>query len=928
MVSQELWRPVSRLCLPDLGNDCALLRTSGFAAPHHLPVPLTSFVGRDAAVRDLRRILTDNQVVTLVGVGGVGKTRLAIEVAAELTGEFVDGVRFVDLSCLTDPDVVGVATARALGLPDQPGRSMTQTLIDFLADRRMLVVLDNCEHLLDACAALVVALCCANRGLTFLATSREPLAVPCEVIWQVSPLTIAEEAIALFGDRARRARPGFTATGDAATAMREICRRLDGLPLAIELAAARVRTLSLAEILDSLHDRFRMLTGGARTAMRRQRTLRASIDWSHALLSEPEKVLFRRLAVFRGGFDRTAARAVAGDGNGDMDAMDHLSGLVDKSLVVANVSGDRTRYRMLETVRLYAQDKLAASGEADTVRGRHRKHYLRTAIRFDASGNCRDEQHIELMEVDIANLRTAFRWSCARRHIAEALRLAASLQPLWLSRGRIQEGLAWLDTAFAEATTNDIQIPAALQARALADKASLIGWLGAAGGLEVAEKSLTIARDIDDPALLARALTACITAAAYKADVVPPYFTEAIALAGALDDDWRHSQILGAWALAAYATGDPTAARAFAERGRAHADAIGDRFTSRQLRWCQAWTRFAMGDPGAAAAEYQELAAESNEARDAFSYSLVLVSRALALAHHGEPGEGRVSAQAAIEAASEIGGALEGFGHAALATASLAAGDAATAREAIETAWHKFAGSDQCTVRVFLRAESALAEGDFVSARRWADEAVSGTAGFHLVTALTTQARVAMAQDRPRDAERFARKALTCAAAVRGYVRIPDIIECLAQLAVSAGRKRDAARLFGAAQNLRDRMGVVRFKIHDAGHETSIAALRKTMPGTDFDTARAEGAALSIDEVLEFVQRGRGPRKRPASGWESLTPTERVVVRLVSEGLTNKDIGSKLFVSHRTVQTHLSNIYTKLGLTSRVQLVQEAARQT
>ena len=199
------------------------------------------------------------------------------------------------------------------------------------------------------------------------------------------------------------------------------------------------------------------------------------------------------------------------------------------------------------------------------------------------------------------------------------------------------------------------------------------------------------------------------------------------------------------------------------------------------------------------------------------------------------------------------------------------------------------------------------------------------TTGFHLVTALTTRARVSVAQGRPEDAERFAREALTRTAAVKGYVRIPDIIECLAQLAVSAGKERKAARLFGAAQNLRDHMSVVRFKIYDTDYEASIAALRKTMASTDFDTAWAEGAALSIDEVLGYVQRGRGERKRPASGWASLTPTERDVVRLVSEGLTNKDIGTKLFVSHRTVQTHLTHVYTKLGLTSRVQLVQEAA---
>ena len=253
--------------------------------------------------------------MTLTGAGGVGKTRLAVEIAARIAAEFRDGVWYVDLAPITDPGVVPVTVARALGLPDQPGRSTMDTLLRFVRDRQMLVVLDNCEHLLDASAELVVALLGAAPGLTVLATSREPIGVAGEVSWRVPSLSLADEAIELFADRARHARPDFAVTDDNAAAVAEICRRLDGMPLAIELAAARVRALSLAEILDGLHDRFRLLTGGARTAVRRQQTLRASVDWSHALLTEPERVLFRRLAVFLGGFDLDAAQAVAGGGD-------------------------------------------------------------------------------------------------------------------------------------------------------------------------------------------------------------------------------------------------------------------------------------------------------------------------------------------------------------------------------------------------------------------------------------------------------------------------------------------------------------------------------------------------------------------------------------------------------------------------------------
>ena len=312
---RDLPRPerVVQLCHPDLHNDFPPLRTANAVAAEHLPVQLSSFIGRQAEMNGIREALADNRLVTLTGAGGAGKTRLAMQVAATMATEFADGVWYVDLAPITDPEVVPVTVARALGLPDQPGQQTMDVLLRFIRDRQMLILLDNCEHLLDASAELIVALLGACPALTLLATSREPIGVTGEVSWRVPSLSLADEAIELFSDRARRTKPEFRVTADNAEAVTEICRRLDGLPLAIELAAARVRALSPAEILDSLHDQFRLLTGGARTAVRRQQTLRASVDWSHALLSEPEQVLFRRLAVFHGGFDVDAAHAVAGE---------------------------------------------------------------------------------------------------------------------------------------------------------------------------------------------------------------------------------------------------------------------------------------------------------------------------------------------------------------------------------------------------------------------------------------------------------------------------------------------------------------------------------------------------------------------------------------------------------------------------------------
>src|ERR1700675_2289030 len=276
-------------------------------------------------------------MVTLTAGGGVGKTRLAIQAASQTAGDFGDGVWYVDLAPITDPELVPLTVARALGLPDQPGRSTMDILLRFVRDRGMLVVWDNCEHLLDASAEVVVAVLSGAARLTVLATSREAIGVAGEVSWRVPSLSLDDEAIELFTDRARHARPDFTVTDDNAAAVTEICARLDGVPLAIELAGARVRALSLAEILEGLHDRFRLLTGGARTAVRRQQTLRASVDWSHALLTEPEQILFRRLAVFAGGFDLDAANAVGASTDIEQFQLIDLVGLlVDKSLIVAD----------------------------------------------------------------------------------------------------------------------------------------------------------------------------------------------------------------------------------------------------------------------------------------------------------------------------------------------------------------------------------------------------------------------------------------------------------------------------------------------------------------------------------------------------------------------------------------------------------------
>jgi non-specific serine/threonine protein kinase len=356
-------------------------------ARHNLPLQLTSFVGREQALAEVGQLLATTRLLTLTGAPGVGKTRLALQVADEMWDAYADGVWLVELAALADPALVPQAVAAVLGVQEPPGRPLLGTLAEALRAQQVLLVLDNCEHLLAACATLADQLLRAGPHLEILATSREALAVAGETTWRVPSLavpadapasgdggaTLVEcEAVRLFVARACAAVPSFTLTERNAGAVGHVCRRLDGIPLALELAAARVRALPVEQLAVRLDDRFRLLAGGSRAALPRQQTLRAAVDWSYALLPEAEQVLLRRLAVFAGGWTLEAAEAVcAGDGLAPENVLELLVELVNKSLVLAEEAGGERRFRLLETLRQYAWEKLQAAGEEAAVRGRH-----------------------------------------------------------------------------------------------------------------------------------------------------------------------------------------------------------------------------------------------------------------------------------------------------------------------------------------------------------------------------------------------------------------------------------------------------------------------------------------------------------------------------------------------------------------------------
>lgn len=533
---KDIFRPerIYQIAAPDLLAEFPPLTTLE-TFNHNLPAQLTSFIGREQEIAEAQSVFSSTRILTFIGPGGTGKTRLSLQVAAEQIPEFKDGVWLIELAQLTDSNYLLSAIASMFHLRELQGVPLIDTVTDYLRGKQLLLVLDNCEHLIETCAQLSEHFLQACPNLKIITSSREALGIDGETVYRVPSLSLPQdaedlhdvrhltydlmryEATRLFAERAIKANPQFTLTKENAPAVTQICKRLDGIPLAIELAAVRVKLFTPQQIAERLDDRFKLLTGGSRTALPRQQTLRALIDWSYLTLNEMEQDVLRRLAVFSGGWTFDAAESVAGE----IEVMDGLSGLVNKSLVNVEEKEGESRYRYLETIRQYAMEKLLESGDAVNARNRHLTHFMEYSRRAEENfGTAQRLLWVNRLEMEHDNLRSALGWAL-ESNPESALQMVCSLAVFWLSRSYMSEGCSWCQAAISRAEALSLTGPNMDQTRARAYSALAMLSITRGDhqtGQLAARQAVALAHQLDDPLQLARALDALGISYAFLGD--------------------------------------------------------------------------------------------------------------------------------------------------------------------------------------------------------------------------------------------------------------------------------------------------------------------------------------------------------------------------------------------------------------------------
>ena len=857
--------------------------------PNNLPRELTSFVGREREIAEVRRLLATTRLLTLTGPGGVGKTRLSQRVAADLEPSFPDGVWLVELAGLGDASLLTQVVASVLGVREQPGRALQDTLADVLRPRVTLLLLDNCEHLVAACALLADGLLRACPGLTVLTTSREPLGIAGETVWRVPPLTVPDavdaasgegrlaallqsEAVRLFDERARAAFPSFALTEQHGPAIAMICRRLDGIPLAIELAAARLRGLTLEQLAVRLDDHLRLLTSGNRAALPRHHTLRAMVDWSHELLSEPERVLFRRLSVFAGGWTLEAAeRVCAGESVDAADVLELLLQLVDRSLVQAEqrpaAGTPEVRYRLLETLRQYGSEKLCEAGEAETIRIRHLTWCIDLVGEPGAlMGRTRGHslaRLLELLEREHDNLREALRWSLIEATAESARRagqrLAAALWPFWWMRSYYGDGPRWLELALAVQESDD-DSGRYTRAGVLIGTGMLAMWrrehnLSAAW----IEQGQALLRPGDD-AVLALARTMMGVAVEARGDIAgaTALYEESLALARAAGLDWVIGWLLGHLGRVAMVHGEYERATALLEESLRHL--------------------------------------EQSEDRQGASWSYQYLARVME--RQGNLERATQLFQEAVASSRDVGeraGMAWALGN--LGRLARVGGDDLRADQLF----------DEC-----LRLSREIGD-------QWGAAWTLGNLG-----------RAALdRREYQRASALFEESLVLCRGLASRERRSAYMVHYLGVVASYLGHPERAARLFGAAEALRDTARRVLSPADRVEQQRHVDAVRRTLGEHQFSAAWTEGQAMPFERAVEYALTAPPARRSmtPAPPHHAsadvdtpLTARELEVARLLARGFTNRQVAEELVIADRTATTHVTHILTKLGLSTRAQV--------
>ena len=888
-----------------------------------VPAELSTFIGRRTEIADVAQRVTQRRLVTLTGVGGCGKSRLAGHVASRLD-DWADGVWWIDLGAVIDPALVSRTVATAVGVRVQPDGDPLRAVTEQLGERRALLCLDTCEHVLDAVAEVVGVVLRACPGVSVLATSREALNVPGEAVYRVPPLA-DDDALALFGDRAALAAHAFQLREHDEDA-RTICARLDGIPLAIELAAAWVRHLNPAEIAQGLADSFQLLDGVYRRTVPRQQTLSASMAWSHDLLEPPDRVVFRRLAVFAGSFDLEAATPVCGGGDvSGSEVAVSLRRLVDRSLVVVQQNDRGSRFRLLDTVRHHATDRLAAADEVAPTRDRHLDHYLELAEAVEPRLEHDQDHWRDVMAVQADNIHAALRWGLSAPVVSDGRgrRLTAAMARLWFVQGQAREGLDFTIRALA----HDPEARTALQARLLSGAAMLAMISGRRDAVtEWASRGTGIAAEVGDDRTRAR----CLLMEAF-----PFFFTdfercgdlaaEAYALGIAAEDPFVRD-----WALVQEAYSLTTRER--------HADAVdlatrayaasaprGDRFCAAFARGVELFAELYAGRVREAVEIGRDMMAIVAPLGDYFAVGTNTANAAHAQGMAGDTDDA-LALMDSVNALAEAPGADVVGATATAGMLYLWHGDVARARYWFEqgTTYSTHVGDDWTAARCLpglvstLRRQGLRAEA--VDKARYALEVAKGFGSPLITSGVLDEQALLVLDDDPAAAEDLHHEAMAIRRSSGLTLFLADSLDLLAGVASRRDRGTEAVRLLAAGDVARARMGYPRAPVDLGMHEALVAALRAALGDAGFDDAYAEGSGLDLDQAVALASRGRGGRGRPTAGWASLTPTEVAVAQLVMEGLTNPEIGTRLFISRATVKTHLSHIYAKLGVANRTEL--------